>query len=280
MTRADRVDDVMLMAYVDGEVDAITAREIEAAIAADPATSARARALRDSAALPRAAFADVLHEEVPDRLIAALGKTEEGNAPAVDLASRRAARPARHMLGWAVAAALATLIIGAGGTYGYLRGFAPIRPELQTVAADRWIDNVAAFYKEYAGTLAKEDRLLVDFNAEHIGDLESWFGARLKRRLSVPDLSAQGFFPQGGRLLIIGGRPAAQFLYFSQGGELVGLVVAFSNEGNLPGNLAKRGDVNVVYWREGGYAYAFVGQIDSKRLWHLADVSWKSLDTI
>jgi anti-sigma factor RsiW len=64
----ERVDDVMLMAYVDGEVDAATAREIEAAIAADPAVAARAQRLRNSAVMARAAFADALHEPVPERL--------------------------------------------------------------------------------------------------------------------------------------------------------------------------------------------------------------------
>ena len=68
-----RVDDVMLMAYVDGEVDAQTAREIETALTGDPALVLRVQQLRDGAMMARGAFAEVLHEPVPDRLIAALG---------------------------------------------------------------------------------------------------------------------------------------------------------------------------------------------------------------
>lgn len=50
-----RVDDVMLMAYVDGEIDATTARQIEQAIGGDPALAARAKMFRDSASLLRGA---------------------------------------------------------------------------------------------------------------------------------------------------------------------------------------------------------------------------------
>jgi anti-sigma factor RsiW len=67
-----RVDDVMLMAYVDGEVDATTARQIEHAIATDPELAARAKMFRESAALLRGAYAEAMHEEVPQRLATAL----------------------------------------------------------------------------------------------------------------------------------------------------------------------------------------------------------------
>src|SRR5262245_7732992 len=69
-----RIDDVMLMAYVDGEIDAATAREIERSLAADPALAARMRALRDSAAIARSAYAGAMHEPVPERLTAVFSK--------------------------------------------------------------------------------------------------------------------------------------------------------------------------------------------------------------
>ena len=45
-----RIDDMLLMAYVDGEVDAATAREIETALAGDPSMASRLAAFRGSAA--------------------------------------------------------------------------------------------------------------------------------------------------------------------------------------------------------------------------------------
>jgi hypothetical protein len=32
-----------------------------------------------------------------------------------------------------------------------------------------------------------------------------------------------------------------------------------------------------VSWRESGYAYAFIGRIDGKRLWAMADATWAKL---
>ncbi len=61
----------MHVAYLDGELDDRGVREIEAEIAHDPEAQAGVWALRDSAALARAAYAQVLHEPVPERLLAA-----------------------------------------------------------------------------------------------------------------------------------------------------------------------------------------------------------------
>ena len=40
---------------------------------------------------------------------------------------------------------------------------------------------------------------------------------------------------------------------------------------------AQRGDVNIVHWRDNGYAYAFAGAIDNSRLQALADRVWREL---
>jgi anti-sigma factor RsiW len=288
----NRVDDVMLMAYVDGEVDAATAREIEASIAGDPALAARVQRLRDTAVMARSAFAEVLHEPLPDRLIAALGGPVRRDEPArsdgargstqdtnvVALQARRgAATPRRAIIGWAMAASLAALVIGYGA--GTLR---PTVTEtaggLENASSDRWLDNVAAYYNVFTNSLATKDKLLVDFNASDVPELEKWFGAKLNRKLEVPDLTAKGLTAQGGRLVIIGGKPAAQFLYTSDKGELVELVIAFTDAPYQPAQITHRGDVNIVHWRDNGYAYAFAGTTEPARLQEIADSVWKDLE--
>jgi anti-sigma factor RsiW len=274
-----RVDDVMLMAYADGELDAATARQIEAAIAADPALAARVRLFRESAALLRGAFGDALHEEVPERLRAAV-QPAKASAEASNVVSLSARRPARQIVAWAVAASFAALVLGGGGTYWYLANERAASDGLQLASSDRWLDHVAGFYDVYDVTFKKEDRLLVDFKADDIPELTKWFSQRLNRELSVPDLSAQGFEPQGGRLLIINGRPAAQLLYMSSAGELVGLVIAFTTGDYQPARTVRRHNVNIVHWRNAGYAYAFVGTLDTKRLQQLADKAWRDLGKV
>ncbi len=285
-----RMDDVMLMAYVDGEVDAATAREIEAAMAADPAVAARAQRMRDGAAVTRAAFADVLHEPVPDRLVAALAGGGAGGAATaaaaanvVRLEPRRTATQAHGVMGWAMAAGLAALIVGysAGRYTGVVpTGDAPVQVASTTPGGpgERWLDHVAGIYQVYTSSLAQKDKLLVDFSAEDVPELEKYFGTKLNRKLAVPDLSARGFAPQGGRLLIIGGKPAAQFLYTSATGDLVALVVAQSDAPYLPAQSDRRGDVNIVHWRNNGYAYAFAGTIDHQKLQDIADRVWRDLE--
>jgi len=268
----------MLMAYVDGEVDAATAREIEAAMAADPSVAARAQRMRESAAITRAAFADVMHEPVPDRLVASLAGG--GTLSNVVSLPQRSGAASRTVIGWAMAASLAALVVGYGaGQYSVslpttMRGEMP-----QLIASqDRWLDHVAGFYQVYASSMSQQDKLLVDFNAEDVPELEKWFGNKLNRKLAVPDLSGRGFAPQGGRLLIIGGKPAAQFLYTSNTGDLVGLVIAHTDAPYQPGMTDRRGDVNIVHWRNNGYAYAFAGTIDMPRLQEMADRVWRDLE--
>ncbi|MBE0533251.1 MAG: zf-HC2 domain-containing protein [Rhodospirillales bacterium] len=90
-----------LMAYADGELDAETAREVEAHLAESAEDRETVRAMRCSAALARAALNEPLTEAVPERLIATV------------TADRR---PRALPSSWrALAAALAGLMIGAGG---------------------------------------------------------------------------------------------------------------------------------------------------------------------
>jgi anti-sigma factor RsiW len=175
-----------------------------------------------------------------------------------------------------MAASVAALVVGySAGTW---RLGTPEPAGLQNASvSDRWLDNIAGYYNVYANSLATKDKLLVDFNAEDVPELEKWFGAKLNRKLAVPNLSTQGFTAQGGRLVIINGKPAAQFLYSSDKAELVELVVAFTDAPYMPAQSAHRGDVNIVHWRDNGYAYAFAGAIDTDRLQALADRVWREL---
>jgi len=285
-----RVDDVMLMAYVDGEMDAATAREIETALAGDPALMLRVQQLRDGAMMARGAFAEVLHEPVPERLIAALGgpaasaKADTGKVRGdnvVPLKRSTSWLPRRSAIGWAAAASVAALVIGYGA--GEMRpqfGFGDLGlgGGLQNASSNRWLDNVAAYYHVYQNSLANKDKLLVDFTASDVPELEKWFGAKLNRKLEVPNLTSKGLTTQGGRLVIINDKPAAQFLYSSDKGELVELVIAFTDQPYQPEQITRKGDVNIVHWRDNGYAYAFAGNMDASRLQAIADSVWRDLE--
>jgi len=116
------VSDETLMAYADGEVDAATRARIEAAMRDDPEIRRRIaehRALRETV---QGAFAAVLDEPVPQRLIdAARGHKAPPLGNVVDLArARRAAAgeaPGRRR-SWQPVAMAASVLVGVA--LGYL----------------------------------------------------------------------------------------------------------------------------------------------------------------
>ncbi len=109
-----------LMAYADGELDADTAREVEAHLAGSAEDRATVRAFRRSAALARAALNEPLTEAVPERLVAAVASA----------ADPRTGRPILR----ALAAALAGLVIGAGGTFFGLHSGGQLAGPVMTTA--------------------------------------------------------------------------------------------------------------------------------------------------
>lgn len=134
-----RIDDEILLAYLDAELDEHQYEAVEAALAGEPAVRARLHALVESGERVRQAFAAKLEEPVPPRLIAAILNTPLPAAapaePAAPAAPRPAARarPARRRLGerlagWlgaagfgsGAAAFASVLLLAAGTLIGYL----------------------------------------------------------------------------------------------------------------------------------------------------------------
>lgn len=77
-----KVGEEELMAWVDGELDAARADEVAKIVAADPALAARAEQLRTLTGTLRRAYAPVLDETAPPRLLATLGMAGDATEPA------------------------------------------------------------------------------------------------------------------------------------------------------------------------------------------------------
>lgn len=106
-----KVTDEMLMAYVDGELDPATHREVERAVAADAALKARADEFRASKALAREAFADIMERPVRDDLMRLLSAPEPKAARMVSWWRSQ----------WALVPFAAAIAVAAG-VGGYLAG--------------------------------------------------------------------------------------------------------------------------------------------------------------
>lgn len=111
-----RIPDEMVMAYVDGELDPADAARVEAAIAGDPdlaAAVARHRALRRRLG---AAYAPVLDEPVPERLLAAARREAVTTSKVTEIRAAAAARATvpRRRWSWPEWGAMAaSLLLGA-----------------------------------------------------------------------------------------------------------------------------------------------------------------------
>lgn len=101
-----RIDEAMLIALVDGELDEVNRRRVERAVADDPALAERLEMHRSLRARLTGHYAPVAEEPVPDRLRALL---EEGET-VVPIT-----RPAPRWRNWAIGGAIAaSLVLGLG----------------------------------------------------------------------------------------------------------------------------------------------------------------------
>ena len=77
----------------------------------------------------------------------------------------------------------------------------------------------------------------------------------------LPNLKPWGLQFQGARYLFIEGQPATQLFYTTDNKALgpLTVVVANSTKPDLAPTFDRRDNLNVLYWRHHGHAYALVG---------------------
>ncbi len=242
--------DALLVAYVDGELDAEASREIEKLIAADPRAQRAVELYRETAGLLRAACGEHAYAADVERLL-----------PAAPCVLRRA--PRRY--GWAVGAALAACVAGFVGGAGWA-GW-PMSAHA-TLA-----DEVA----EYHAVYAREERHLVEVPADRMDDITGWLGKRLDRRLEVPDLVALGLRFAGARMLVVNGHPVAQLVYTRPQGLPLALCVAKLAAAAAPVQLERHGAQGTALWLDGAYAYVVVGEVADSQLLAIAEQASRQL---
>jgi anti-sigma factor RsiW len=286
-----RSDD-RLVAYLDGELEVAQRREVEAWLEADPAARQRMAALAESASLLRLALDETIREPIPERLIVAVrGETAPSQASAQILPFRRRrgaqiTAPRVWRIGLPVAASLFGLLVGGSATYlgvgrPALNGIAGKQPAIEATAANNlWLDNAAGYFKL---VVSAGDNPPMDIPAT--GDPREALqkiSQSLPQKIQLPDLKPWGLNFRGARLVVEEGRPAAALVYTTDNKAIgpLGLIIGSSKQPDIPPTFDHRQDVNLLYWRHQGRAYALVGQADIGYLWGIAnDVAWQ-LDAV
>ena len=281
--------DETLVAYLDGELDSAERQHVEAWLAADTAARDRLAGLAQSATLVRSAYAEIVNEPIPERLIAAArGETAAAIEPreAQILFFRRPQRAFRQTIVWrrqiglAAAAALFGLMVGGAGTYVGISGLsgAGSNAERQLAAATNsgWLDNAAGNYKLIVNA---GDQIPMDIPASNDPrEALQKISQDLPQQVRLPDLKPWGLNFRGARLVAVEGRPAAQLVYTTENKAIgpLTLVIGATTQPDIAPTIDRKQDVNLLYWRHHGRSYALVGQTDIGYLWGIAnDVAWQ-----
>jgi anti-sigma factor RsiW len=279
--------DETLIAYLDGELDAETRSEVESWLEADAELRDHVAALAASAEALRAAFEPVLHEPVPERLLAAARGTPALSAEIVDFKAAQKSRAPRPLMQrpwarFAMAAGIGGLMIGGGISYFVTTDYdeSSRSAAVANAAASNWLDNIAGYHKMLISA-GGNDQALVDVPPDP-NNPNRKIVQKLPSDFKLPNLKPWGLDFQGARYLVIGGQPATQLFYTTDNKKLgpLTVVIGATTQPDIAPTFDRRGDLNMLYWRHHGHAYALVGTADIGYLWNISNDIEYQLDAI
>jgi anti-sigma factor RsiW len=253
------IDDKLLSAWLDGELDGTDQRDqhqaVEAWLREHPEDAARVRLWAADAEALRMRLAPLLDEPVPETLSA--------------LVTRRSFAASRA----ALAASAAALLLAGGVLGGGLVWQLQQRQAVLAAAGGLtgWVQRAAFAHSVYV----PEPRHAVEVKAQE-EHLARW----LTRRIDVPvklfDLREQGFDLVGGRLLPDGAGKSAQLMYQDAQGLRVTVYLRKPEAGTPAAfRYERQGDLGMFYWVESGAGYALVGALPREQLLALAQAIYK-----
>jgi anti-sigma factor RsiW len=249
VTEQDVIRRLRLNAMLDGELDAMSAFEVERELEGDPALRAELERLE---ALRRALRAHAPQTPAPDALRARLIATVEQMEPARTAQARpRDGAPAAPFWPSLGAAVAATVLV----TLGLERFAATERPSpvLQAVV--------------YAHMRAQISGQPADIAASDNHVVKPWLAAKLPVDAIVVDLASQGFPLLGGRVDVIGGAGVPTLVYRRRDhlvsvSEIQGQAQSFPN---APVQLTQDG-YPVFAWSDGQRGYVAVSDVAAPEL--------------
>lgn len=243
------IDETMLHAFLDGELDPAGRAEVEQWLARHPEDAARLAAYGRQKAALHATFDRVTEETIPTRLL-------------------QAARRRRGTTPWLRIAAMFALVV-AGAAAGWFGRDLVSGPNRAMTLAERAIGAHVIYTAEV--------RHPVEVTSAEEAHLVQWLSRRLGQPLKVPDLRPVGFRCMGGRLLPDEGRPAAQFMYEDETGRRLTLYLRVMPEGrDAAFRFVHERDVSAFYWVDGKFGYALTASLPRDRLLQVATAVYEA----
>ncbi|UCH19071.1 MAG: anti-sigma factor [Burkholderiales bacterium] len=269
------IEDNVLSAWLDGELEPARRAEVEAWLQQHPEAAARVRLWSADRDALRARFASVVDEPVPQPLARSVWARQGYLAGPV----------------WPLAAAVAAFVIGGvAGSFGgwQWRGqYDSANAFARAASPAGWVQRAALAHRVYAA----EQRHPVEVNlattaetqrSEQEAHLQQWLTRRVDLPVKLFDLRAEGFTLVGGRLLPDGPNGVSALLMYEQpGGARVTVTLRRAAE-SVPAafRFERQGDVGLFYWVEGRAGYALAGALPRERLLALAQSIYAQQPTI
>jgi anti-sigma factor RsiW len=252
-----------LHALVDRQLTVERQREVERYLASRPEEAARVESYRWQRNELRALFDPVLGEALPARL-------------------QRAARPPTPWFLRRAAAGIAIAVVSGAAGWG-LRGAGSglQAPASVVTSATSMAQRAAVAHAVYSPDL----RRAVEVSADQEGQLVAWLSKRMGAPIKAPQLQAQGYTLEGGRLLPGGQGPVAQFMYHDPRGARLTLYVsreipvanAGARQPEVAFRFAREGQVNVFYWVDAPFGYAISASAGRAELARVSDEVYQQL---
>ncbi len=236
------LDDVLLTAYLDGEVAPDARAALDARLINEPELRARLNRLASATTGIGAAFEAVLAAAPRDRLQAALARAA---------AARRAVHAGRGSRRTVLALAAAIVIFVLGGVAGHL-----LIPLMQPHDELNWRQVVA----EYQSLTTAETLAAIPDAPEVLGAELSTISGKLSVELTPERLVVPGATLKRADHFNFGGRPLVQLAYLTEGEGPVAFCIIPSKKPDAGVQFEIRNGFNVAFWNDDGRAYMVIGQ--------------------
>ena len=249
MTLDGQSEDLELHAYLDGALDAVHSRAVEARLAADPVLAARLADFKADKMMLRQVFGSLAERPLPPEWTARLvaSKPRRWRGFSVPLAG-------------AIAAALLLALINFNPFWRSQTG-----PE----------EIVTAALRERALATSRET-LLVSDSAAHAYDkpLSDIVGAKVK----VPDMRKLGYRLTAIALHHDSSAAAADMTYRDDTGRLVTLYVRHS-DGHVRFDQFMQAGLRICIWQDDQVAMVMAGDVSTAAMQRLASLAYSGLST-
>jgi anti-sigma factor RsiW len=260
------IDESVLRAYVDGELDPATREKVEAVVAHSPALQAQVTSLRASCLPYGTAFDAQALPPVPAALqkqVAAMAALAgSGSAPSTPPSTPNSARPASDRRRWLGGG----LALAASFAAGALLPWRNLLQQQGSVEQGAWVAPIAVYHSLYV-------RETLDARADDpsrlAGLVSDWSGAQ-RTALHVPDLLRAGLEFKRVQRLGFGNTPLIQMVFLPASGKPVALCALPVSGADAPLALTHIEGLGVAHWRRDQLAYVLAAELPDAQLAQLA----------